>query len=271
MGAPEPACLEADPHTGLIALHLGAAFHRLEIVSAVVRYYAKLTHWTDADYPVLALLGHHAREDEARLNAMTCYELAIQAAPDLAEAHYGVARLFQMTGQNEAAVAAFGNVLNLAPHRQAPAGTHLHGNAHWERANLFEALERPDEALVAYRAALSAVPNFGVHHLRAARFLRRMGFHEEAVAHFRKCMTYSHRYFPEFMPPPLAPTVGLPATSIEPIYETSRGEIVVGWNGEYYAVPRDIWPLDLNGLAQPGATLQSSAIRRASSISALEP
>jgi len=176
-------------------------------------------------------------ESSSRAIARSCYTYSISASPDLAEAHYNLGRLDQADSSREAALARYRRVLELQPHERATPHAHLLANAHWESATLLEDLGRSQEALVAYRAALAGLSSFGVHHIRVAKFFRRMNCMTEALTEFRKGMGYSHRYFPEFLLPPLTAAEPVPPARLRPIHETARGEIVVFWQGQYYALP----------------------------------
>jgi hypothetical protein len=74
-----------------------------------------------------------------------------------------------------------------------------------------------------------------------ARFFRRIGLVAEAIAEFRKCMAYSHRYFPEFMLPPLSAAPSAEPAPVTPLYVTTAGDVVVFHEGQYLAVPARLW------------------------------
>src|SRR5260370_598241 len=131
---------------------------------------------------------------------------------------------------------------------EAPADAYRHGDAHWERATIFEDLGLNAEALIEYRAALTKLDRLGVHHIRVARFFRRLGLLEEAAEHFRRCMTYSHRYFAEFILPPLEPPRPTVSPMVEVIHTNRRGEQVVFCHGAYFSVPQTLWPVGPNKL-----------------------
>jgi tetratricopeptide (TPR) repeat protein len=270
-GAPSPELIfRSLPETpSLVALHLAAAFHRMSVVLDVLNFYARRTQLPTADFPTLTLLIDVLKGEDANRTAVKLYREAADLAPDLAEAHYGLARLAQGKLDIELALAEFETVLRLPPHPQAPPHAFLHANAEWERATILESQGRNEEALRAYRAALAALDSFGVHHIRVARFLRRLGRLEEAAFHFRRCMTYTHRYFPEFNLPPLASAASVSSPPMDVVYETQRGEMVIFWQGEYVAVPPEHWPITQEGISEL-ASRSTNPIRRATSIAALE-
>jgi tetratricopeptide (TPR) repeat protein len=236
LGAPDPSLLTSADLRSLVALNLAAGYHRLAVISDVMRFYRDRTGLELQEYPALALVDEAMASREAMDAAEAAYGLALRIAPALAEVHFGLARLRQLRGETGAALEGMEETLKHAPHPNASPHAHLHANAHWERATLLRAVARNQEALAAYRTALAALPSFGVHHVEAARFFRRMGHIEEGIAHFRRCMTYSHRYFAEFMPPPvMAPVTGSSRVQ-DVIYETARGELVVFWEGKYVCV-----------------------------------
>ncbi len=258
-----------DP--GLVALHLAAAFYKIAVVLEVLEHYASRAQLTIEDFPVFSLLVNALQGRNARIQAKALYNHAIELAPDLAEAHYGLARLAQAASNKEAAVIGFEKVLSLAPHPEAPTHAFLHANARWERAILLEDLGRDDEALRSYRMAVAELGTFGVHHIRFARFLRRLGHFEEAARHYRHCMSYTHRYFPEFVLPPLTMPVVPVTPPIDIIYSTQRGEPVIYWNGTYLAIDGKEWSEDLMNPQQLDQRLASGlSHRKATSIAALE-
>jgi tetratricopeptide (TPR) repeat protein len=241
----------------------------MSIVLDVLNFYATCTQLPTEDFPALTLLIDVLRGVDANKTAFQLYREAADLVPDLAEAHYGLARLAQGKLDLQLALAEFETVLRLRPHREAPPHAFLHANAHWERATILEGWGRNEEALQGYRAALAELDTFGVHHIRVARFLRRLGHLEEAAVHFRRCMTYTHRYFPEFNLPPLVPAASKASSPIEAIYETQRGEIVIFWQGEYVAVPSEYWPISQEGILEL-ASKPIKPLRRASSIAFFE-
>lgn len=243
---PDPAFLdspEAESAAGpaLFALHLGVAFHRKAIVSDVMQSYARRSGLDRQSYPPLCVLDPTTGGETADCIAMQCYDASISVDESLAEAHYNRARLFQRQGNRHAALQGFRSCLEHPPHERCSPHAHLHANAHWESAGLCEAIGQTEAALQAYRAALAGLGQFGVHHVRVARFFRKQGLADEAVAEFRKCMGYSHRYFPEFMPPALVPEQSGPEMETDCLYETAGGAFIVFWQGRYHALPASIW------------------------------
>jgi tetratricopeptide (TPR) repeat protein len=250
---------------------LAAVFHKMSVVAEVLGHYSSRARLPLDDFPVFSLLVNTLRGDEPRGKAMMLYREAISFAPSLAEAHYGLARLAQADANTEAARAGFEKVLTLSPHVRAPSNAFLHANAHWERATILEDQGRDQEALRSYRAALTRLNVFGVHHVRFARFLRRLGRVDEAGAHYRRCMVYTHRYFPEFLPPALVAAALPPSPTIDLIYNTQRGEPVVFWNGAYFAIDGRSWSADLIDPRKFRRRLAAGLPHRtATSIAALE-
>jgi tetratricopeptide (TPR) repeat protein len=255
----------------LVALHLAAAFYKMAVVSEVLEHYASHERLAIEDFPVLSMLVNGLQGRHARVEAKALYGFAVKLAPNLAEAHYGLARLLQAGSNWEAALVGFEKVLSLSPHREAPAHAFLHANARWESGTLLEGQGRDHEALLSYRAALAELGTFGVHHIRFARFLRRLGRVEEAAVHYRHCMSYTHRYFPEFILPPLT-TSDIPVPPpIDVIYSTQRGEAIIFWNGVYVAIDGRDWSPDLTNTQELDRRLASGlSHRKANSIAALE-
>lgn len=269
--APEPHQVD-DPtpqSQGLFALHLGATFHRRAIIVEVMQYYARRRGFSHADFPSLALVTETGSGGSSREYARSCYDFAVFASPELAEAHYNLARLDQAERTYESALTRFRKVLELEPHARATPHAHLHANAHWEMATVCECLGRDADALSAYKVALAGLTSFGVHHIRVAKFFRKMNSVADAISEFRKGMEYSHRYFPEFLLPSLSSASPVPPPRVQAVYETTRGETVVFWQGQYYALPAGAWPRGGDDIFELTDEQRADA-RRASSIVRLE-
>lgn len=275
-GAPSDDLLSKplSKEPALIALHLAATFYKITIVLEVLDHYCSPHKGVPIEhFPVHSLLVGALAGKNARSQAAILYQHAIDRAPKLAEAYYGRARLAQAALDLESALRNFETVLRLSPHRDTPAHALLHANAHWERATILEQQGHDEAALKSYRAAITGLETFGVDHIRLARFLRRLGYFEEAAVHYRRCMTYTHRYFPEFILPPLAtstPSLSPPA-SVEVVYKTHRGELVIYWKGSYLALNAQEGPFDFTNTQKFERRLSGGlAHRSAASIAALE-
>jgi tetratricopeptide (TPR) repeat protein len=272
-GAPSHELLSdlLSKKSALVALHLAATFYKIAIVTEVLDYHSSSMGFPVEHFPVLSLLIAALEGKNARSQAAILYQHAIDCAPELAEAYYGRARLSQAASDVESALTDFETVLQLSPHLDAPAYALLHANAHWERATILEQQGRDEAALRAYRAAITGLETFGVDHIRLARFLRRLGCFEEAAVHYRRCMIYTHRYFPEFILPPLATSAPSPPLSVEVIYNTQRGEPIIYWKGTYLALNAHEGPFDFTNIEQFERRLTGGlAHRSATSIAALE-
>lgn len=229
----------------LTALHAGAAFHRLAVLHEVAESYRTQACLTDADLPFIAIIDAAARGMPARQQAQRFYKMALSWDNQLAEAWYGIARLRQHEGSLDAALDGFSRAAELPHHFRTPGHASLRANAFFGRACILEDLGRDDEALTAYRQALSLLDNFGVHHRRIADFFRRHGLTTEAIQSYEKLMAYGHRYFPEFTLPPLKapPTLSPTPDTLETLLETSDGASIVFWQGAYYRIPRELVPM----------------------------
>jgi tetratricopeptide (TPR) repeat protein len=287
-GAPAPKHAEDHKKADLVALHLATTFHKLAVVLDVLRFYGERSRCQTSELALFGLIDDILEGRNPRATAAALYRQALVLHPRLAEAHYALARLLRADVDRQQTLDGFAAVLLLVPHPEAPSHAFLLANAHWERAIIFEALGSTVEALSEYRAALTKLDNFGVHHVQVARFFRRLGLVEEAAEHFRRCMTYSHRYFAEFVLPPLEPAQPSAVPSIEVVHTNRRGEKVVFWQGAYFAVPRERWPAGpkefenaaigmpeepakgLLGLLRRVVDRSPPAIRRATSVAALE-
>ncbi len=270
-GAPDPVVVDrlGPAASALATLHLAAAYHRLAVVCDVVADYRDLAGQPENVPVYAAALSECLGGMAPYYIAKTLYQRAVSDAPSFAEAHFGLARAAMAAGEEATALMHFGRVVDLPAHPDGPAHAHLHANAYWYQANLLEDLGNDAKALECYRNALAKLGNFGVHHLRVAKFFRRLGLGQEAAENFQRCMEYSHRYFAEFSLPPLTPPVKCapcePA-SLDPIYTTSLDETVVFWQGRYFAIPRHQWPLDTRQIQQlgqdPGAAIKPTRIYR---------
>jgi tetratricopeptide (TPR) repeat protein len=249
-GAPGPEYLWQPGKAAVVALHLGTTYYRLALIEDVLNFFAARGRLRAENFVPLALIGETLEGQDPRATANHLCLQAIALNPGLAEAHYVLARLAQARGDANRALECFSAVLRLSPHPQSSPLACLHANAYWERATIFEDRGLYALALADYCAALTRLQNFGMHHVRVAQFLRRLGLLDEAAEQFRRCMPYNHRPFPEFILPPLvAPTVSA-APSIEVIHEMGQGERVVFWQGNYFAIPQLLWPATPEQLSQ---------------------
>jgi tetratricopeptide (TPR) repeat protein len=272
LGAPsqESISIFLSREPALLALHLAATFYRAAVVFEVLDSYSAQACPVVEEFQARAVLIAALRGKAPRAVAATLYHYAGKLAPELAEARYGLARLAQAASEMTQALASFKEVLRLSPHPRSPSHVALHGNAYWECATIFEQQGHDQAALEAYRSATSRLESFGVHHIRVARFLKRLGHLEEAAGHYRRCMTYTHRYMPEFTPPLLSDDAPTPAAlvSLDAIYTTQKGECVVFLNGQYVAFDAREWPLDTAGLQR--RLSEGLPHRTATSITSLE-
>ncbi len=230
----------------LAALHAGAAYHRLAMICEVVDAYASEAQ-LPADEPAYRpfLLSPMVGEPP-QATAKRLYRTALRIDHRLSEAWFNLARLLQAGGDFNGALVAFERATVLPPHPLAQPNAQLHANAHWHIATLLEDASRDDDALLHYKEALARCDNFGVHHVQVANFMRRRGLLSEALAHYERLMTYSHRYFTEYVLPPLAPTsqtTSAVPSNLDVLYDTSDGFAVVFWNNAYYRLPKEMLPV----------------------------
>jgi tetratricopeptide (TPR) repeat protein len=232
--------------TALAALHAGAAYHRLAMICEVVDAYASEAQ-LPADEPAYkSFLLSCIVGEPPMATAKRLYRTALRIDDQLAEVWFNLARLLQASGDINGALVAFTRAAALPPHTLAQANAQLHANAHWHMATLLEEAGCDEDALLHYNEALARCHNFGVHHVRVANFMRRRGLFSEAQAHYEQLMTYSHRYFTEYVLPPLAPTSQTTSDvtpNLDVLYETSDGFPVVFWNNAYYRLPKEILPV----------------------------
>lgn len=234
-------------------LHLAAACLRFSVIADLADFYCARTGFALQDLGYGAEVMRMGGAVGARDRAAQYYAASRQLNPTLAEANYGLGRVAQLglgtDGDIEEPLAHFRRCLDLPAHEATPAHAHLHANAHWESAWLLERAGRVDEALTEYRQALSRLDTFGVHHVRVARFYRRLGLQADAAEQYLVCARYTHRYFPEFVLPPLQ---AAPATAAAPvpdeIFTTPAGARVYFHKGQYILVPRELGTPDVHAL-----------------------
>lgn len=267
-GAPHPAADTAFRE--LVGLQVATAWHRLFTVMELLEFYRARAELEPAEFDILSKLAAVGDASAAGQRARTAYSLTLAMAPRLAEAHFGMARLHQAQGRLAEAVAGMDAALQHPVHPNASPHAYLHPNAHWERARMLTLLGRQQEALASFRAALQGLQNFGVHDPEAGRLLRRTGHLEEALALYRQGMGYTHRYFPEFMPPGLHPAPAARPPSIDLVYQTAGGDPVVFWEGRY----RRLSPQAIAMASDGGVTIHDPVSAReapsAPSIATLE-
>ncbi len=253
LGIPTIAVVEGPtvPDTSLVWLHLGSAWLKLSIIAQLAEFYCN-----EAGQP-LSWLGYGSTIESvggsagARQTATGHYRNAARANPNLAEAQFALGRTAQLAGDPDQALTHFRACADRKPHPGAPTEAYLKANAHWELACILE--DRGDDAaaMSAFRTALSALDSFGVHHVRFAKFLRRLGHDAEAADHYLACARYTHRYFPEFQLPPLeTPAPVTPPTTLDAIFTTNSGESIYFHAGRYILIPAGTGPLDAHKLAQ---------------------
>lgn len=229
---------DADPEQpALTALHAGASFHRLAVITDVIEAYAREARLPSDEPAYLDLLRRPLRGEPPRATAERLYRAALRVDERLAEAWFNLGRLLQDGGKQGEALHAFERAASLPPHPRAQPHAHLHANAHWHAATILEDTGCDTKALARYREAIARCDNFGVHHVRFAHFLRRHGMLAEATAHYEKLMIYSHLYFTEFILPPLRPVPPSAQLGVfEVLYRTSDGAVVLFYENEYHRI-----------------------------------
>jgi len=245
-----PTC--NDDEIPLTWLHLGAAFLKFSIIADLGEFYSVRSGQALSELGFGHDLSTFGSATLAREHARDAYLEAITEDPDFAEAHFGLARSIQLLKKQaddlDRAIFHFRRCADLQPHSLSPPHAYLHANAHWEIACIFEDNGRDEEALTAYRKAISLLSTFGIHHIRAARFFRRLGLHNEASAQYLVCSQYTHRHYPEFTLPPLVslePENLEAVSNLDEVFTTLAGESIYFDNGKYVLVPsNETWPED---------------------------
>lgn len=238
--------------TALVRLHAGAAYHALAVIEDVVVAYEQTGSLSSTEVGYKSLITAPGEGHPLRDHAESYYRAAIELAPDLAEAHFSLARVHWDRGQLDAAAAVYRKVVGMKPHGRAPSHAPLVANAYWNLGEVHALLGLETEALEAFGEAVERLPTFGVHHVKYASLLRKHGFLDDAMEHFNRTMAYSHRYFPEFVLPSLTDGSAEPAADgpLESLMRLKTGEHVVFWNGRYYAVPEKRYPITGDKLAK---------------------
>ena len=225
----------------LIWVHLGCAWLKLSIIADLAEFYCKelnkSLNWLGYG-KVLKAIGAAAG---ARRTSFHCYQSAVDLSPEFAEAHFALGRIAQLSGATEAAYQNFEACLKYAPHPKAVGDEHLHANAHWEIAGIQEELGQLPQALSSYSDALAKLGNFGVHQVRYANLLRNMGYLEQAANQYLTCTSYTHRYFPEFFPPPITMSGAANERShLDVILTRPDGANIYFYNGSYVLLPNGV-------------------------------
>jgi len=257
-----PTC--DDDEIALTWLHLGAAYLKFSIIADLGEFYSARSGQALSELGFGQDVSAFGSAILAREHAHDAYLEAISEDPDFAEAHFGLARSIQLQKQQsddlDRAIFHFRRCVDLQPHSLGLPHAYLHANAHWEIACILEDTGRDEEASKAYRKAISLLSTFGVHHIRAARFFRRLGLHDEASAQYMVCSQYTHRYYPEFVLPPHVPleAENLGAVSnLDEVFKTLAGDSIYFENGTYVLVPsNEIWPED----AIPSPNISSTRV-----------
>ena len=244
LGAPDQNTLVSinPSEQCLIWLHLGCAWLKISIISDLAEFYCsqagKSLSWLGYGDALTGVGMAVGARDEAKRH----YLAALNANPNLAEAKFSLGRVAQLSGDQEKHIHGFQIVFR--QHRTiVRAEAHLHANAYWEIANILEDAGRDPEALSFYTKAVNRLGGFGVHHLRYARILRRVGQIDMAAQHYLSCTKYSHRNFPEFMLPPFSiQTEQSKSSQLDVIFTRPDGAHVYFHQGSYVLVPEGETP-----------------------------
>ena len=258
LGFPKPDTSQC----ALTFLHAGAAFHRLAVMLDPIQEYARSAQLPASEPSYLHLVERCLNGELPRSIALRFYRASLRVDAHLAESWFNLGRLLHDSNDLQGALVAYGRASALAPHPRAQSHAQLHASAHWYSAIAYEKLGCQDDALTSYRAALAKCDNFGVDHLRFAHFLRRLGLVREATEHYQKLMTYTHRYFTEFVLPSLYiqdPSLHTSSLAPEEVYQTSSGDKVLFWLGDYYRVRQTSIPRDMNASEALLSHLQASS------------
>ena len=235
--------------SAMTALHAGAACHRLAVISESVNNYLSQADMGKDELEYLQLLSIDKDFENARMFAERYYQDALNLDDSLAEAWFAIARIFHQDKRLTEALTAYKRTLILQPHPKAPTSAQLHANANWHMATIYEDIGNESLALVYYREAISKCNCFGVHHKRYAVLLRRLGYIEDAMNEFEKMMVYNHRYFTEFLLPPLYPIETQVVNEyLDIIFETTTGHLVFFWDNLYWKLNKKSLPVSTSKL-----------------------
>lgn len=251
-----PDCNKDD--IALTWLHLAATYLKFSIIADLGEFYCERISQAHKEIGFGKHICAFGSAAVARDHAQNAYLKALSVDPNLAEAHFGLARSIQLQNQRlenkDTIISHFQRCLDLQPHIRGLPHAYLHANTHWEIACIYDDAGRDEEALTAYRNALSLLSNFGVQHIRVARFFRKHGLYEDASSQYLICSRYSHRYFPEFILPPLVSDKAEDSralTNLDTVFTTPEGDSIYFNNGKYILVPTDekstqnpVFPID---------------------------
>ncbi len=116
-------------------------------------------------------------EAYAPVEARRAYERALEMDPDLAEARVNLGRLLHQAGDPAAAEVHYRAALALGPHATAA----------YDLGLVLEDLQRPQDAIAAYRRAIEIDPGLADAHYNLARLLEATGDPQGALRHLAHC------------------------------------------------------------------------------------
>lgn len=135
---------------------------------------------------LIRLHGELKQFDEAERH----YREAVQLNPNLAESHYNYGVILSSEGHFEDAAEAFEKTLQINPH---------HARAQNNLGFMRESLGKPDEALRLYRQAVRNDPTYRLARFNLGRMLVAQGDLAGAVAEFGKIITPDDEETPRYM------------------------------------------------------------------------
>ncbi len=118
-------------------------------------------------------------------DALRSYDRAIALQPDKVEAHYNRAIALKALGRLEEAARSYDQAIALNP---------AHANAYNNRGNILQELGRPDEALRSLDTAIALKPDFAEAHNNRARALQDLGRLSEALESFNRAIALKPAY-----------------------------------------------------------------------------
>jgi tetratricopeptide (TPR) repeat protein len=212
----------------------GVTRHRRLFLSDIITDFEAGASERDPPHAVLEQQLLERVNDQGQERVARYYETAIAYSPDFAESLYNLATLRRQAGRTEEALALFLRAAHAEPHAHGMPHAYLTANAFWEAACIETVRGCLEDAELLFREALLRLDNFGPEHVRFPRLLQRLGKNEEALDHFERITSYSHRYSPEFIEPDYLPDERLPQHSNGTPLDPSTLSRIDGAQNEFY-------------------------------------
>ena len=158
--------------------HLGQVFAKQEQWEKAIASYRQALQIEARSEVYLSLAAALVRNGK-NVEAIECYQKAIEQQPNLGKAHHDLGDLLQKQGRLEEAISAYEKAIEFEP------------GFSWSHNNLGDVLrdlERWEEASTAYKKALELNPNFAWSHYNLAEAQQHQEHWQEAEASYRQAL-----------------------------------------------------------------------------------